>query len=433
MMTLYIVFEAVERGEISLDTRVTVSQKAAAEPPSRLGLKAGQKIAVRHLIRAAAVKSANDAATALGEALSGSEAAFARRMNRMAKAMGMTQTTFRNAHGLTESGHLSTARDMTILGRHLLYDFPEYYNLFSRSTTNAGGKTVYNTNRKLLANYRGADGSKTGYTRAAGFNLVASAERGSERVIATVFGGRSVSSRNAHVAELLDMGFQRAPTRVALRKPGRPVMLAADDDGPGAAGKTVRVSGVIARSPRPKMRPGDTPAEAVLVAMADGIADALAEVAIADSGQGETAVTEIIAREETEEADDVIATAPQAVMAASLAGAFLRPAPRPLFAEGSSPDTENEEELTVVTRLSASGGRQWGINVGRYTTRYEAEKVLLKTALVEMSTLDQALRKVVRSPRGWEANFVGMSREQADLACRRLSAQNVGCSPVGPS
>jgi len=171
MMTLYIAFEAVERGEISLDTKVRISRHAASEPPSKLGLKAGQKIALRYLIRAAAVKSANDAATAIGEAISGSEAAFARRMNRTAKALGMTRTTFKNAHGLTETGHMSTARDMTKLGRHVLYDYPQYYNLFSRTSTSAGIATVNNTNRRLLANYRGADGIKTGYTRAAGFNL----------------------------------------------------------------------------------------------------------------------------------------------------------------------------------------------------------------------------------------------------------------------
>jgi len=122
MMTLYIVFEAVRNGEITLDTRVRISKHAASEPPSKLGLRAGQHIALRYLIRGASVKSANDAATALGEAISGSEAAFARRMTRTAKALGMTRTTFKNAHGLTEAGHLSTARDMTLLGRHLLYD-----------------------------------------------------------------------------------------------------------------------------------------------------------------------------------------------------------------------------------------------------------------------------------------------------------------------
>ena len=162
MMTLYVVFEAVENGEISLDTKVRISAKAAAEPPSKLGLREGQTIALRYLIRAAAIKSANDAATALGEAIEGSEAAFARRMNRTAKALGMTRTTFKNAHGLTESGHLSTARDMTTLGRHLFYDYPDYYNLFSRTSAHAGIREVANTNRRLLGSYRGADGIKTG-------------------------------------------------------------------------------------------------------------------------------------------------------------------------------------------------------------------------------------------------------------------------------
>ncbi len=409
MMTLYVAFDAIERGEISLDTVVTISRKAAAEPPSKLGLKAGQKIKLRYLLRAAAVKSANDAATAIGEAISGSEAAFARRMNRMAAALGMDRTTFRNAHGLTEAGHLSTARDMTKLGRHVFYDFPDYYNLFSRTETSAGIKTVRNTNRRLLSGYRGADGIKTGYTRAAGYNLVASAERDGERVIATVFGGRSSSWRNQRVAELLDMGFERSPSQVAVVKPKRPVL-----DGDGGVGQVVRTTGLIERSPRPALRPGSEPDEAVLVAMTDGIADALAEVAVA-----ETAVEE----------SESVAPVPEIVRAASLAGAFLRPAPRP---KPESAKAVEVDEPVVITRVSTSGGRHWGINVGRYTTRDEAERMLLKTALVEISTLDEALRKVVRSPKGWEANFVGMSEERAELACRRLHAQNVNCIPVGP-
>jgi len=408
MMTLYVVFDAVEKGEISLDKVVTISRKAAAEPPSKLGLKAGQKIKLRYLVRAAAVKSANDAATALGEAVSGSEAAFARRMNRMAQAIGMTRTTFKNAHGLTENGHLSTARDMTLLGRHLFYDFPEYYNLFSRRSTSAGKKMVSNTNRRLLNGYRGADGIKTGFTRAAGYNLVASAERGDERVIATVFGGRSTAWRTTRIKELLDMGFDRAPSRVAVNKPRRPVL--------GQPGQVNRPSGLIARSPRPLARPGGPVAEDTLVAMAEGISDVLAEVAVSDRA--------IVAE-----------PAPVEVQAASLAaGALLRPAPRPLVAEGSGEEVAEIEpdKPVVVTRLSTSGGRHWGINVGRYTTRNEAERVLLQTALVEMSSLNSALRKVVRSPRGWEANFVGMTEERAEMACRRLEAQDVACTPVGP-
>ena len=257
MMTLYIAFEAIEKGEISLDTMVTISKHAASEPPSKLGLKSGQKIAMRYLVRAAAVKSANDAATAIGEALSGSEARFARRMTRTAKALGMSRTTFKNAHGLTEKGHMSTAHDMTILGRHVLYDYPQYYNLFSRRTTYAGIREVANTNRRLLGSYKGADGIKTGYTRAAGSNLVASAERGNKRIIATVFGGKSSASRNAKVAELLDLGFRRAPNRAPVRKPNAPAYVADNSPvsvetslRPKARAKVVEAPLLLAKAPK---------------------------------------------------------------------------------------------------------------------------------------------------------------------------------------
>ncbi|MFN3292043.1 MAG: D-alanyl-D-alanine carboxypeptidase family protein, partial [Gemmobacter sp.] len=281
MLTLYIAFDAVKRGEVSLDDMVTVSAKAASEPPSRLGLRKGQRISLRHLIRAAAIKSANDAATAIGEHLSGSEAAFAQRMNRTAKALGMTRSTFRNAHGLTAEGHLSTARDMTLLGRRLFYDFPEYYGLFSRLTEDAGVAKVANTNRRFLESYRGADGIKTGYTNPAGFNLTASAERGNKRLVATVFGGTSTAQRNARMTEILDIGFGNAPASVRLAPPP-PVALdevaqAPQAATPGGAGKTIRLVTARETSPRPMRRPdlAAPPPEAV-AQVTSGVADVLA-------------------------------------------------------------------------------------------------------------------------------------------------------------
>lgn len=219
MMTLYIAFEAIENGAIGLDDRVTISRNAASEPPSRLGLRRGQRISLRHLLRAAALKSANDAATAIGEAIAGSEEAFTRRMTQTARRMGMTNTTFRNAHGLTQSGHLSTARDMALLSRHIVYDYPDYYNLFGATSRHVGSTTVRSTNRRLLQYYRGADGIKTGFTNAAGYNLSASARRGNERIIAVVFGGQSSDWRHRRVVQLLNMGFERAPSQAALVRP----------------------------------------------------------------------------------------------------------------------------------------------------------------------------------------------------------------------
>jgi D-alanyl-D-alanine carboxypeptidase len=434
MMTLYIAFEAIERGEISLDQKVLVSQKAAAEPPSKLGLKAGQRIALRYLIRAAAVKSANDAATAIAEAIEGSEAAFARRMNRTANALGMTRTTFKNAHGLTESGHLSTARDMTTMGRRLFYDYPQYYNIFSRQTTDAGIRDVANTNRRLLASYKGADGIKTGYTNAAGFNLVASAERGNERVIATVFGGRSTATRNARVAELLDLGFKRAPSRVAVRKPPAPLYPSTS-----GAEKSVRTVLAIAQSPRPRARPGPVAPPGVLTAaVQETVSETLALIEL------DTKPAQPLVNLETALAD-VTDTAPQAPALPALAQ--TRPPARPasitaaavaVAAAQTTPETVTPAALAeaaseeVVTRMSTSGGRHWGISVGSFSSRHQAERILLQTALLELGTLDEALRKVVPKSGRYDANFVGLSAEQADLACRRLSARNVDCAKFGP-
>jgi D-alanyl-D-alanine carboxypeptidase len=449
MMTLYIAFEAIENGEISLDTLVTVSRKAASEPPSRLGLKAGQKIKLRYLIRAAAVKSANDSATAIGEAIEGSEAAFARRMNRTAKALGMSRTTFKNAHGLTESGHLSTARDMSVLGRHVFYDYPDYYNLFSRKTVDAGVRTVTHTNSRFLNSYKGADGIKTGYTSAAGFNLVASAQHGKERIITTVFGGRSTITRNARVTELMDLGFKRAATRVAVHKPQRPpymgkastgaVMVADSGRTPKTASKIVRARITMNTSPMPKIRPLLALApeqENVLLAMSDNIFDVVAEATQADAVLA-------AANAATSEAVDLLKdAAPQndsqpVTVPSNLAG--IKPTPRPSRLQLAAVEPVSAQLIAavaapeVVTRMSTSGSRHWGVNIGTYGSEYEARKVLLKTALAELENLDGALRKVTRSKRGYDANFLGLSQEVAALTCRKLAARGNDCKTMGPS
>ena len=411
MMTLYIAFQAVQRGEITLDTEVKITANAASEPPSKLGLRRGQTIQLRYLLRAAAVKSANDAATAIGEAISGSESAFATRMNRTAAAMGMRNTTFRNAHGLTQNGHMSTARDMSILGRHVIYDYPQYYNLFSRRTADAGIATVRHTNRRWLDSYEGGDGVKTGYTRAAGFNLVASAQRGQERIIATVFGGASTASRNVKVTELMNLGFNRAPSRATLKRPDMvAVALPETVQGNGqaatngGAGKTVRVSGSVSRSLRPKMR---AVPDVLLAVNAADINSILAEALSAGAAEAQDAV------------------------ALALATADAAQKIQPTNIVPASADIAQVTGPEIVTRISTSGGRHWGVNIGRYGSRYQAERVLLKVALNEMSTLDGSVRRVVGRSGGFDANFMGLSRETADRACRRLIARGTPCFMIG--
>lgn len=467
MMTLYITFDAIRRGEVSLDSMITVSKNAASKPPSKLGLKAGQKIALRYLIRAAAVKSANDAASAIGDALGGNEARWAARMNRTAKALGMSNSTFKNANGLTSPGHLSTARDMTTLGRRLFYDFPEYYNIFSRRETDAGMAKVRNTNRRFLDAYPGADGIKTGYTSAAGFNLTASAERGNKRIIATVFGGKSTAHRNAKMAELMDLGFGNAKNNVAVRKPAPPNLPGADlevvasdsgtdgtqGNGSGrSAGKTIRLVTSVSSSPRPRSRPVSAEkvaaTEVAVLAMKDDIAGILAEVTVPPAPKAAIAAAVAEARPEPkpkpEPKPEAIAStameiadvpAPTQLAAAPLIDATPRKRPAKLLM--ASAETEARAATpaaapVVVTRVSTSGGRHWGVNLGRFPSRGVAERALMQTALSESTTLRDGLRKVIERKGGYDANYMGLTQEQADMACRRLQARAVACFTIGP-
>lgn len=209
MMTLYLLFEALERGTVTMDQTFHVSPHAASMPPSKLGLRAGSSIKAGETIKPLIVRSANDVAVVVGEALAGTESAFARKMTEKARQLGMHSTTFRNASGLPNSGQVTTARDMATLAMRLLQDFPQYYHYFNARSFTFRGQT-YTSHNRLLRNYAGADGLKTGYIRASGFNLATSAVRDGRRLISVVMGGRTAQSRDAHMADLLDRGFQRA-------------------------------------------------------------------------------------------------------------------------------------------------------------------------------------------------------------------------------
>jgi D-alanyl-D-alanine carboxypeptidase len=230
MMTLYMVFDALERRQLGLKQPIAVSRHAAGQAPSRLGLKAGQTITVEQVILALVTKSANDAAAAVAEAIGGTESRFAEIMTRRARALGMKSTTFRNASGLPDSRQVTTARDIATLSRALWRDFPQYYPYFSRERFTYRGRVIANHNN-LLRSYAGADGIKTGYIRASGYNLAASAVRDGRRVIGVVLGGKSPSQRNQRMAALLDSGFQQQliagigkPAAVAAATPPLPIL-----------------------------------------------------------------------------------------------------------------------------------------------------------------------------------------------------------------
>lgn len=212
MMTLYMLFEAIDSGRVTKQSRIPFSAHAASRPPSKLGVGAGNSITVENAILALVTKSANDVAAATGEFLGGTESKFAAMMTAKARQLGMTSTTFRNASGLPDDRQVTTARDMAKLGIALREHFPHHYHYFSTRSFQFGKRSFANHNR-LLGRVRGVDGIKTGYIRAAGFNLVTSATDGNRRIVAVVMGGRTGKSRNDHMADLVARYLPKASPR----------------------------------------------------------------------------------------------------------------------------------------------------------------------------------------------------------------------------
>ncbi len=228
MMTLYITFQALETGHLTLDQSLPVSENASYQSPSKLGLRAGHTIRVQDAILGVVTESANDAAVVLGESLGGSEEGFAQLMTKQAHALGMTKTLFRNPSGLPDPEQVTTAHDMAVLGAALITHYPQFYPYFDHDGFSYAGIYHHNHNH-LKERYEGMDGIKTGYIRASGFNLVASAKHGNLRLIGVVFGGKSAVSRDNHMAQLLDESFDVAQTE---RRKG--TIEAANGEGDGS-------------------------------------------------------------------------------------------------------------------------------------------------------------------------------------------------------
>lgn len=207
MMTIYMAFEALRDRRITLHQSVPVSAHAASMPPTKLGLRPGDNLTVEEAILGMVTRSANDAAAALGEMLGGSEARFAQMMTLRARALGMSRTRFRNASGLPDPEQVTTARDMAVLARHLVHDFPRQYRYFSVASFRFHGRTVTGHDY-LLDRYPGTDGIKTGYTDASGFNLVTSVVREHRRLIGVVLGAAKAGGRDRHMMALLDQGYR---------------------------------------------------------------------------------------------------------------------------------------------------------------------------------------------------------------------------------
>ena len=287
LMTIYLIFSALDSGRLSLGDALPVSVNALNAPPTKIGMTPGGTVNVRDATMALVTRSANDAAVLLAEGIAGSEEAFARLMTQKARQLGMSSTVFRNASGLPNSEQVTTARDLAKLANALMRDYPHYYAIFSTQSYTYRGRVLTNHNR-MLGNYDGADGLKTGYTVASGFNLVMSAVRDNRRLIGVVMGGTSASQRDRTMAALMDRGFALAQAMqlspwTSLRKPGSARYTAAQFDPgssfaeayrPPAAAQPQQVSpkyaGFVAPAPATQ---GSTPAVAAATAAPPAMPD----------------------------------------------------------------------------------------------------------------------------------------------------------------
>ena len=237
VMTLYVAFDEIEAGRLRLDERIKISPRAAAQPPTKLGLRAGERLTVREAIDAIAVKSANDVAVALAEHIAGSEGDFAKRMNRKARALGMTNTHFTNASGLPDARQTTTARDLARLGRAFLDDHPNGYEVFAKQQVVVRGRRIHGHNRLLARS--GIDGIKTGYTRASGFNLMTSGVDDGRRVVAVVLGGETAKIRDAYMGRLIQKSF----AALANEPRARDIKLTSARDGKAPKAQEVKAVG----------------------------------------------------------------------------------------------------------------------------------------------------------------------------------------------
>jgi len=379
MMTLYLAFEAIDKGRFSLDSSLKVSSVAAREPASKLGLRRGSTILMRDALQSCATKSANDAATVIAEAIGGSKAGFAEMMTAKARQLGMRKTRFKNPHGLTARGQLSTARDMAILGRRLFEDFPEQYSMFSRKRFKYGGRNYRATN-KLLGKYAGADGIKTGYTRASGYNLVASAERDGRRLIGVVFGGKSSASRNRHMTNILDDGFKKLPKRDTVMSYGGPLTV----------------------TPLPRSKP-------------DMNAPATAQVAARDT-------------------HTIVASLPDSAPAAAITAMRTKQDPW-VVANGLLALQRLIVPQEDDPEVAAMG--EWAVQIGAYRNLSQAEDILEKAKALRSPQLSRAAPVVSRRNAGgrpiYRARFHGLAKGQAENACRSLSRRGIACFAVKSS
>lgn len=401
VMTLYLAFEALAEGKIKLDDVITVSPRAASQPPSKLGLAAGQTITVDDAMRATAVRSANDMAMALAEHIGGSQDRFAAQMTLKARELGMTQTRYVNPNGLPDARQLTSARDLAILARAVMRDYPQYYRYFGLHDWAYNGRDYRNTNG-LLRGGDGYDGMKTGYTNASGYNLAASAVRDGRRLITIVLGGRSTASRNAHVAALMDTGFEVERAR--------------------ARGETIQVAQTFFEA----RGFGIGPDNSGPVEYASAADDEDGETGAGSSAPPPGYVT--YAALPAPPVQPARVTPPP-----SSPAAVERPADVTAILNGGSPVAAPPRPRPPAAREPARqpAGR-WSVQVGAFRDETVARDWLTEVNRRFRAQFSAAERTVQNASGWYRSRFTGMTEQGAQSACAALAERRVTCMVVRP-
>jgi D-alanyl-D-alanine carboxypeptidase len=437
IMTLYMLFERLESGQMKLSSEMPVSSYAARQAPSKLGLKPGQTIQVEDAIKAIVTKSANDVAVVIAEAIGGDEANFAKLMTGKARALGMNRTVYRNASGLPDNAQITTARDQALLGRAVQERFPRYYKYFSTTRFAFQGKPITGHNR-LIGKVTGVDGIKTGFINASGFNLVTSMRRGNRHLVAVVLGGQTARARDARMRQLLETYVQiasakrTAPALAQAKKltapPSAAQRIAAAVISPVKA-DPAHTSTIPMPRPAPTAIPGSShPLQPVLVKT---VSVKPARMNTASLGrQPEMALAALPATAQPPAGPELsYAATPSATSRPGILGVL------PIKIASASPAEPLASAAAAVADSTAEMPRSgWMIQVGAFDQETDAKRRLAAAQDRAKSLLGEADPFTERVTKGdktlYRARFAGLDKSRAEAACNYLKKNDMACTAL---
>jgi len=432
IMTLYMAFEALSRGDMKPEDTITISRNAASQPPTKSALRAGDTLTVDEAMRIISLHSANDLSVALAEKIGGTEERFAALMTIKAQVLGMTKTNFANASGLPDSRQVSSAQDMAILARASLRDYPQYYSYFNQRSYSFRGRTYHNHNPLLT--YEGVDGMKTGYTNAAGYNLVASKVEGNHRLITVMLGGNNKAQRRAHVNFLLDTGFDV----ISRRQRGEEIQVAqaffVNAMHPKLPDQAVPYT-ILAANSAPHVNPL-SPTSSMITDSLNRDGNLAGPIPYQSLAQDPAALvpTKTVIDPDDDDLKQALKEAlgkhkPDVVTLSerhkddNLTNALAKP----------KKDTAQKPKNLSATKTKKDPNAVWGIQVGAFKDKSQASAWNRTIEKRFDFVIGDANSLITRTDNGWyRSRFNEMTRQEATKACQAIDAKRLDCNIIKP-